>query len=223
MNYLLHNLGYDKPVNFREIVLRQYHGHCIWLRDKYFDRLDLYNYEAWLPNIQYEYSALQSEQKLLEKVQNELASLTEEKLQEMYSKEVSKIETLHNCHHSYHVDVAADISRCTDEYYKSLQKWLNIPSTPNWLTNELVDIYDTAMKDLDEHNEDDRKSVDRMHNTPVPTYEEFKSETIAQLEYNVKFQKDRIDSRKRNIKIVEQHIEEIKSLFAWLDEIEQED
>lgn len=222
MNYLLHNLGYDKPVNFREIVLRQYHSHCGWLRDTYFDRLDLYNYEKWLPNIQYEYDQLKREQQLLDRDKNELSSLTDEKLQEMYAEEVSKIETLHNCNHSYHMDLAVDIKRCTDEYYKSLKKWFDIAMAPKWLNEELLDIYSTAMKDLEEHHTEDIKAIERMHRESIPTFEDFKTETIERLEYNVKFQKGRIDSRKRAIKIVEQEIADVKQLFAWLDEIEKE-
>ena len=223
MNYLLHNLGYDKPVNFREIVLRTYHNHCIWLRDTYFNRLDLYNYEKWLPNIQYEHDELKREQEWLKKYQDELLSLTDEKLQEMYSKKVSDIEVLHNCHHSYHFDSAATIKHCTDEYDKYLQKWLDIPNTPRWLTADLIDIYDCAMRDLKEHECEDGKSVERMHNEPIPTFEDFKAETIERLKYNINFQKARITSRKNSIKIVEQQIADVKQLFAWLDEIEKEE
>lgn len=222
MNYLLHNLGYDKPINFREIVLRTYHHNCIWLRDTYFDRLDLYNYEKWLPNIQYEYNELEREQQLLKRDQDKLSSLTDEKLQEMYSEKVDSIKVLHNCDHSYHIDIAAQIKSCTDEYDKHLRKWLEIPNTPKWLTAELIDIYDCAMKDLQEHNNEETKSVERMHNEPIPTFEEFKAETLDHLQYNITFQKSRIESRKRSIKIVEQQIADVKQLFAWLDEIEEE-
>lgn len=222
MNYYLHNMGYDKPVNFREIVLRTYKNHCMWLRDTYFDRLDLYNYEAWLPNIQYYYDELKRERACLKKYQNELLLLTDEKLQEMYAEKVESIEVLHNCNHSYHMDLAVDISRCADEYDKYLRKWLEIPNTPKWLTADLIDIYDTAMRDLREHNDEDIKSVERMHNEPIPTFENFKAETISRLEYNINFQKDRIESQKRNIKIVEKDMADVKQLFAWLDEIDRE-
>ena len=223
MNYLLHNLGYDKPVNFRYIVLSTYKNHCIWLRDTYMDRLDLYNYEAWLPNIKYEYNALKREQECFDRDQAKLISLTDEKLQEMYAKKVADIKVLHNCNHSYHMDSAAEIKRCTDAYDKSLRKWLEIPNTPKWLTADLIDIYDTAIKDLQEHNDEDVKSVERMHNEPIPTFEEFKNETIDHLIYNIKFQKAQIESRKRSIEIVEQQIADVKQLFAWLDEIENEE
>lgn len=222
MNYYLHNMGYDKPINFREIVLRTYKNHCIWLRDTYFDRLDLYNYEKWLPDIQYEYNCLKNEQMHLAKNQEELDSLTDEKLQEMYAEKVSSIEVLHNCNHSYHMDLAEEIKRCTDEYDKQLRKWLEIPNTPQWLTADLIDIYDTAIKDLQGHNDADNKSVERMHNEPIPTFEEFKTEIIDQLEYSITFQKAQIESRKRSIKIVEQEISDVKQLFAWLNEIEKE-
>jgi hypothetical protein len=215
-------MGYDKPINFREIVLRTYKNRCMWLRDTYFDRLDQYNYESWLPNIQYYYDALERERECLKKYQNELLLLTDETLQEMYAEKVESIKVLHNCNHSYHMDLAADISRCTDEYDKYLRKWLEIPNTPKWLTADLVDIYDCAMRDLREHNEEDIKSVERMHKEPIPTFENFKAETIARLEYNINFQKDRIESRKRNIKIVEKDMADVKQLFAWLDEIEKE-
>jgi hypothetical protein len=121
------------------------------------------------------------------------------------------------------MDLAVDISRCTDEYDKYLRKWLEIPNTPKWLTADLIDIYDTAMKDLREHNDEDIKSVKRMHNEPIPTFENFKAETIARLEYNINFQKDRIESQKKNIKIVEKDMADVKQLFAWLDEIDLEE
>lgn len=221
MNYYLHNMGYDKPINFREIVLRTYKSHCMWLRDTYFDRLDLYNYEAWLPNIQYYYDELKHERECLKKYQNELLLLTDEKLQEMYAEKVESIKVLHNCNHSYHMDLAVDISRCTDEYDKYLRKWLEIPNTPKWLTSDLIDIYDTAMRDLREHNDEDIKSVERMHDEPIPTFEDFKTETIDRLEYNISFQTARITSQKNSIKIVEQQISDVKQLFAWLDEIDR--
>ncbi len=223
MNYYLHNVGYDKPINFREIVLRAYKDHCMWLRDTYFDRLDPYNYEAWLPNIQYEYNELERERECLKKYQNELLLLTDKKLQEMYAEKVESIKVLHNCHHSYHMDIADDIKRCTDEYDKYLRRWLEIPNTPKWLTAGLIDIYDCAIRDLNQHLSEDIESVKRMHNEPIPTFEDFKAETIGRLEYNIKFQKDRIDSRKRNIKIVEKDIADVKQLFAWLDAMEHEE
>lgn len=222
MNYYLHNMGYDKPINFREIVLRNYKNHCMWLRDTYFDKLDIYNYETWLPNIQYYYDELERERKCLKKYQKELLLLTDGKLQEMYEKKVESIKVLHNCDHSYHIDLADDIKRCTDEYDKYLRKWLEIPNTPKWLTADLIDIYDTATRDLNGHLNEDIESVKRMHNELIPTFEDFKAETIDRLEYNIKFQKDKIESCKRNIKIVEQEIADVKQLFAWLDEIEQE-
>ena len=222
MNYYLHNMGYDKPINFREIVLRTYKSHCMWLRDTYFDRLDLYNYESWLPNIQYYYDELKREQECLKKYQNELLLLTDEKLQEMYEKKVESIQVLHNCDHSYHMDLADDIKRCTDEYDKYLRKWLEIPNTPKWLTADLIDIYDTATRDLNEHLNDDIKSVKRMHNELIPTFEDFKAETVNRLEYNITFQKDRIAAQKKNIKIVEKDMADVKQLFAWLDEMEKE-
>ena len=223
MNYLLHNMGYDKPINFREIVLRVYKDRCMWLRDTYFDRLNPYFYEQWLPNIKYQYESLERDQECLKKAQNELCSLTDEKLQEMYAKEVSKIETLHNCHHSYHMDEVVKISRCTDQFYDSLEKWLAIPNTPPWLTKGLFDIYDTAISDLREHKEAEYKAVEQMHNTPIPTFEDFKSETINRIKSNIEFYKKQINDQKKNIKIVEQQIAEVKQLFAWLDEIEEEE
>ncbi len=222
MNYLLHNLGYDKPVNFREIVLRTYHKRCVWLRDICFDRLDLYNYEKWLPDIQYYYNLLLDKESHLEKSQNELASLTDDKLQEMYLKKVSDIQVLHNCHHSYHMDLAVDIKRCTDEYDKYLRKWLDIPNTPKWLTADLIDIYDCAMRDLEEHNDEDKKTVERMHKEVIPTFEDFKTKIINHLESSIEFQKDQIKSLKKTIKIVKQEIADVKQIFAWLDEVESE-
>lgn len=223
MNYLLHNMGYDKPINFREIVLRMYHKNCIWLRDTNFSRLDLYNYEEWLPDIQYEYRQLNAAQERVTKTQNELASLTDDKLQAMYELEVEKIKSLHRCEHSYHVDMAESANKCAYAYNKHLKKWLDLPDTPKWLTNELVDIYDTAMRDVREHQEEDSKAVERMHDTPTPTFEQFKIDTIERIKSHIEFNKDRVKDAKKAIKIIQKEIEDVKQIFAWLDEIEQEE
>lgn len=222
MNYLLHNLGYDKPVNFREIVLRQYHQHCPWLRDTYFDRLDLYDYEKWLPDLEYYKKELQEAKSRLKKYQYEMVNFTEEKLQEMYALEVHKVKMLNQCHSSYHMDMVNEIKRCTDEYNKPLQRWLALPNAPKYLTDELIDIYATAINDMEEHLRDEIKAVERMHNEVVPDYKDFKRQTKDNILDMIKFCENQVSDRKRLIKLVKEEVAEVKQIFAWLDSIEED-
>ncbi len=223
MNYYLHNVGYDKPIDFRRMVLQAYKYHCAWLRDDYIDRLGLYDYTKWLPNIGYEQSNLKFAKKAYKKVKLELTALTKEKLQDMYAEELKKYEVLRNSQNSYHADIAAKIKRCAAEYRTHLDKWLTIPNTPNWLTGDLIDIYDTAIIDMNEHEADNIKAIENMHSKTPPTFEEFANQEFMRIESNISFYSERIKSAKRAIKENEKRCEEVKQLFAWLDSIEQED
>lgn len=222
MNYYLHNMGYDKPINFREIVLWQYHRNCVWLRDTNFDKLSLTSYKLWLPDLECYENELQAEKCRLQKYKSELDSLTDARIQELYAEEISKIECLHQCNNSYHVDEIAKIKRCTDEYNKSLQKWLAIPNTPKYLTDALVDIYETAIEDMAEHERDEVEAVKNMHSKTIPNYEDFKKQIINHYKGMVEFSKNQVLSKTNTVKIVKQNISDIKQLFAWLDSIEKE-
>lgn len=220
MNYLLHNLGYDKPINFRYIVLSTYKSRCMWLRDDYLDNLGLYDYTKWLPDASYEQSNLEHAKKSYKEAKIALVSLTEEKLSAAYEEELRKYEVLHNSTHSYHSDIAAKIKRCTEEYREHLDKWLAIPDTPNWLAGDLIEIYDTAIKDMKEHEADDVKAVESMHNQMPPTFEEFREKELKHLESMISWSADKIKSAKRAIKFIEKEREEVKQIFALLDQID---
>lgn len=223
MNYLLHNYGYDNPINFRRIVLEAYKSRCMWLRDDYIDHLSLYDYTKWLPSTSYEESNLKFAKERYKKAKLELAALTNLRLKTLYEEELKKYEVMHNGTNSYHADMAAKARRSAAEYRTHLDKWLAIPGTPNWLTGDLIDIYDTAIKDAKENEADNRKAVERMHTKTPPTFEEFADQEFKRLENSISFHADRIKSAKRAIKEIEKRREEVKQLFAWLDQIEQEE
>ena len=221
MNYLLHNLGYDNPVNFRYIVLSTYKSRCMWLRDNYLDNLGLYDYTKWLPDASYEQSNLKFAQKSYKKAKLKLSSLTEKELRSAYDEELQRYEVLHNSEHSYHSDIAKKIKHCVREYKTHLNAWLSIPDTPNWLAGDLIDIYDTAVRDMEEHEAEDIKSVERMHAQTPPSFEEFRETELKHLESIISLYADRIKSAKRALKDIEREREEVKQIFAWLDQIEQ--
>ena len=223
MNYLLHNLGYDEPINFRRIVLQTYKNHCVWLRDDYIDHLGLYDRTKWLPSTNYEESNLKFSQEAYKKASLELAALTKLKLKELYEEELKKYEVLHNSDNSYYADFAAKARRSAAEYRAHLEKWLAIPDTPNWLAGDLIEIYDTAIKDAKDNEADNAKAVERMHSKTPPTFEEFSDQEFKRLENSISFHADRIKSAKRAIKEIEKRREEVKQIFAWLDQIEQEE
>ena len=222
MNYYLHNVGYDNPINFRRIVLEAYKSRCVWLRDDYIDHLGLYDYAKWLPNTNYEESNLKFSQEAYKKAKLELAALNKIKLQEMYEEELEKYEVMHNSTNSYYADCAAKARRSAAEYRTHLDKWLTIPGTPNWLAGDLIDIYDTAIKDAEDNEADNIKAVERMHSKTPPTFEEFADQEFKRLENSISFHADRIKSAKRAIKEIEKRCEEVKQIFAWLDQIEKE-
>ena len=222
MNYYLHNVGYDKPIDFRRIVLQIYKAKRMWLRDESIDRLGLYDYTKWLPNVAYEQSNLKYAQKSYNQAKKQLAAITEEKLQELYAEELSKYEVLHNSTNSYYADLAAKAKRCAEEYNIHLDKWLSIPNTPSWITEELVDIYDTAIKDAEENEANNVKAVERMHSEMPPTFDEFAERKLKNLEDTVSFHADRVKSAKRAIQMISKECEEVKQLFDWLDQIEKE-
>jgi hypothetical protein len=221
MNYYLHNVGYDNPINFRRIVLEAYKSRCAWLRDDYVDRLGLYDYTKWLPNTSYEESNLKFLKESYKKAKLELAALNKVKLQALYAEELKKYEVMHNSTNSYHADMAAKARRSAAEYRTYLDKWLAIPDTPNWLAGDLIDIYDTAIKDAQENEADNLKAVERMHEKKPQTFEEFADQEFNRLENSISFHADRIKSAKRAIKEIEKRCEEVKQIFAWLDQIEQ--
>ena len=223
MNYYLHNNGYDNPINFRRIVLLTYKDRCRWLRDEYIDRLGLYDYTKWLPNTHYEESNIKFSQERYKEAKLELAALSKVKLQEMYEEEIKKYEVMNNSTNSYHADMAFKARRSAAEYRTHLDKWLAIPGTPNWLAGDLIDIYDTAIKDAEENEADNLKAVERMHSNTPPTFEEFVDQEYKRLENSISFHADRIKSAKRAIKEIEKRREEVKQIFAWLDKIEQEE
>jgi len=223
MNYLLHNLGYDQPINFRYIVLSTYKSRCMWLRDYYIDRLGLHDYTKWLPDIKYEQSNLECAKKAYKEAKLKLSSLTKEMLQDSYAEELRKYEVLHNSTNSYHADQAATIKHCADEYRAHLDKWLALHDTANWLTGELIEIYDTAIADMKEHEDENVKAVQKMHEQTPPTFEEFVENEFKQLESTISFYRNRIKDAKRAIKIIERERAEVKQIFAWLDAIEQEE
>lgn len=223
MNYLLHNLGYDKPVDFRYIVLSAYKSRCMWLRDDYIDHLGLYDYTKWLPDMSYEQSNLKNAKESYKKAKLELAALASIKLKALYEEELKKYEVMCNRTNSCYADFAAKARRSAAEYRTHLDKWLAIPDTPNWLTGDLIDIYDTAIKDAKENEASNRKVVERMHSKTPPTFEEFTDQELMRLESNISFYADRIKSAKRAIKEIEKRREEVKQIFSWLDEIEQEE
>ena len=222
MNCLLHNLGYDKPIDFRRIVLQTYKAKCIWLRDDYIDHLGLCDYAKWLPDTHYEESNLKFSQERYKELKLELAALNKAKLQALYEEELKKYEVMHNSENSYYADFAAKARRSAAEYRIHLDKWLAIPDTPNWLAGDLIDIYDTAIKDAKDNEADNVKAVERMHSKTPPTFEEFADQEFKRLENSISFHADRIKSAKRAIKEIEKRCEEIKQIFAWLDQIEKE-
>lgn len=222
MNYLLHNLGYDNPINFRYIVLSTYKNYCAWLRDDYLDRLGLYDYTKWLPNTSYEQSNLDRAKESYKKAKLELSTLTKVKLQNLYSEELRKYEVLHNSTDSHYTNMATKAKRCASEYRTHLDKWLAIPGTPKWLADDLIDIYSTAIKDANENETKNVKAVERMHSKTPPTFEEFADQELMRIESNISFCADRIKSAKRAIKESEKRREEVKQIFAWLDQIEKE-
>ena len=223
MNYLLHNLGYDNPINFRRIVLEAYKSRCMWLRDYYIDHLGLYDYTKWLPDTNYEASNLKFSTERYKEAKLELAALSKAKLQEMYKEELKKYEVMHNSTNSYYADFAAKARRSAAEYRTHLDKWLAIPDTPNWLAGDLIDIYDTAIEDAKNNEVDNVKSVERMHSKTPPTFDEFTNQELKRLENSISFHADRIKSAKRAIKEIEKRREEVRQIFAWLDQIEQEE
>lgn len=220
MNYYLHNVGYDNPIDFRRIVLQTYKARCVWLRDDRIDRLGLYDCTKWMPNISYEKSNLEYAKKSYKKVKLELAALTDEKLQKLYVEELCKYEVLHNSINSYYADMAAKAKHCAEEYRTYLDKWLAIPDTPNWLTGDLIDIYNTAIEDAKENETNNIEAVKRMHSQTPPTFEEFADQELKRLENSISFHADRIKSAKHAIKEIKRRQEEVKQLFAWLDQID---
>ena len=212
MNYYLHNVGYDKPINFRRIVLEAYKSRCMWLRDDYLDHLGLYDYTKWLPDMSYEESNLKLSKERYKECKLELAALSKVKLQEMYEEELKKYEVMHNSDNSYHADFAAKARRSAEEYRTHLDKWLAIPDTPNWLAGDLIDIYDTAIKDAED--------VERMHSKTPPTFKKFADKELKRLKKSISFHAYRIKSAKRTIKEIEKRREEVKQIFAWLDQID---
>ena len=227
-NYLLHNLGYDNPINFRYIVLDilKRYGICQHLRDYSISRLSLTDVNDWLILTDYEECNIKRAKERLKENQTilkQIESGDESYIQKEYEKQLSNAQSLRNSKHSWNIDEARRINKCAEEYYKYLAQW-KMPSGGELgknIQNELWDIYYTAIHDRDEHLEEDKKSVERMRETKDPIYEDIRAKVIDEVKSNILWQKDIIKSAKDCIKRIEKSNEIIKDIFYELDLVDK--
>ena len=227
-NYLLHNLGYDKPINFRYIVLDtlKRYGICQHIRDYSTNQLGLTDVNKWLETTDYHEDKIQKSKERLKEYKTILKNIEdgdESYIQAEYEKLLSNAKSLRSSKHSYHIDQANKISKCAEEYYQYLSQW-KMPSGGELgknVTNVLWDIYHTAIYDRDEHLEEDKKSVEIMRRVKDPIYEDVKAEVIDRLKNYVKWQEDEINSAKECIKRIEKNNEIIKDIFYELDLVDK--
>lgn len=227
-NYLLHNLGYENPVNFRYVVLSTIKGWgiCAHLRDELMDQLSLTNVNDWLGSTEeYERAILRAEMKL-RNTQAQLKKIQggdESYIKELYDKEVNKAKSLLACNNSYNKDEADKVARSADQFKRYLTAWESLGSSTDvysHITEALQDIYSTALQDEAEYLEHDKEAVAEMRRISIPTYEEVKSSTIEDLNRWVKHWKEDIKDSRRAIKRIQADNEIIRDIFKRLDEVE---
>lgn len=227
-NYLLHNLGYDKPIDFRYIVLDtlKRYGICQHIRDYSTSQLSLTDVNKWLESTDYYEDKIKRSKENLKEYKAQLKQIEngdETYIQAEYEKLLSNAKTLRSSEHSYYIDQANKISKCAEEYYKYLSQW-KMPCGGELgknLTNALWDIYHTAIYDRDECLEDDKKSIESMHQTKDPIYEDVRAEVIDRLKGYIRWQEDEIKSAKECIKRIEKNNEIIKDIFYELDLVDK--
>lgn len=227
-NYLLHNLGYDKPINFRYIVLDtlKRYGICQHLRDYSTDYCGLTDVNKWLESTDYyEDKIKRSKEKLKEykATLKQIADGDESCIQKDYERLLSNARSYRSSQHSWNIDEANTIDECAKEYFKYLSQF-NLPVSGELgknLNNSLWEVYNTAILDRDEHLEEDKKLVERMHQAKDPVYEDVKVEVIDRLKGYVKWQENEIKSAKECIKRIKENNEIIKDIFYELDLVEK--
>ncbi len=227
-NYLLHNIGYDKPIDFRYIVLStmKSYGVCIHLRDYSITQLDLYDVNTWLRKTNYCEQELKRHKELLKTCHSELKKIKdgdESQIKKEYERQVGNALSLQNCDNSWHIDEAKRIEKCTDEYYKYLSLW-EMPTNDNFskeLKETLYSIYETAVEDKEAHLVANKKSVESMRNSIVPNYETVKEEVIKRLENDIQWHKKGIDEAKKSIEYILDCNKKIQEVFSWIEIVEK--
>lgn len=228
-NYLLHNLGYDQPINFRYIVLDtlKRYGVCVHLRDYSTNHWGLTDVNEWLQSTDYYEDNLKKAKKALKEYKAQLKKIEdgdETYIKEEYEKKLRVAESYRSCQHSWNIDEADSIDKCANEYYKYLTQ-LNLSSIPGELgknlKRDLWDIYETAIRDREEHLKQDKEDVEHMHQAKDPIYEDVKIEVIVRLEGYVEWQNRMIKEAKENIKRIKRNNEIIKEIFNQLDLVDK--
>ena len=227
-NYLLHNLGYDKPINFRYIVLDtlKRYGICQHVRDYSTGQLGLTDVNKWLESTEYYENKIKRSKEMLKEYKATLKQIEagdESYIQAEYEKLLSNAKSLRSSEHSYHIDYANKISKCAEEYYKYLSQF-HLPvygELGKNLRSSLCEIYNTAILDRDECLENDKKSVEQMHQAKDPIYEDVKVEVIDRLKGYIEWQEREIKGAKECIKRIKENNEIIKDIFHELDLVEK--
>ena len=227
-NYLLHNLGYDKPINFRYIVLDtlKRYGICQHLRDYSADQLSLTNVDKWLQSTDYYKNKINGSKERLKEYKATLKQIEggdESYVQKEYERLLSNAKSYRSSKHSWNIDEANRIDERAKEYHKYLLKF-NLPVSGELgknLNNSLWEIYNTAILDRDEHLEADKKSIEKMHQAKDPIYEDVRAEVIDRLKGYIKWQEDEIKSSKECIKRIEKNNKVIKDIFDQLDLVDR--
>lgn len=227
-NYLLHNLGYDKPINFRYIVLDtlKRYGICQHMRDYSTDHYGLTDVSKWLESTDYYEDKIKRSKEQLKEYKTTLKQIDggdESYIQKEYERLLSNAKSYRCSQHSWNIDEANTIDECAKEYFKYLSQF-NLPvggQLGKNLNNSLWEIYNTAIHDRDEHLEEDKKSVEQMHQAKDPIYEDVKVEVMDRLKSSVKWQEDEIKSAKECIKRIKENNEIIKNIFHELDLVEK--
>ena len=117
-NYLLHNLGYDKPINFRYIVLDtlKRYGICQHIRDYSTGQLGLTDVNKWLEYTGYYEDKINRSKEQLKEYKatlKQIADGDESYVQKEYERLLSNAKSYRSSQHSWNIDEANKIDKCT--------------------------------------------------------------------------------------------------------------
>ena len=132
-NYILHNMGYGNPINFREIVLSTLKGFgiCCHLRDYSLSQLGTTDVTKWLANDNYERGNLKHWQESTEEKKKLLALILdgeESIIKSEYQKEEESVTYYKSCETSFYDDEISKARNSVEQYTKYLNFliiWLN--------------------------------------------------------------------------------------------------
>ena len=227
-NYILHNIGYGNPVNFREVVLSTLKGFgvCGHLRDYPISQIGTTDVKKWYATTDYEEGNLKHWKENTEQKKKQLQTILggdESVIEAEYEKEKELISYYKDCEHSYYDDEILKAKKSVAEYSKYLGHFQTKMNNEFYVAfdKELREITETAIRDIKEMKGESAKSLCRAKQKKLPDYASFRDKYIENLRNGIRHGEEHIASIKRAIRRISENNAIIKEVFEAIEEAEK--